>query len=110
MTFAGYATKSIARRASAANSPGFPAARPAARAVLCGRNAVQLSHPGANLSLDELSARLEGVAEILARNEFLLRARIEGYELTIFPDARAIVTGTDEVAVARAVYAKYVGT
>ena len=79
-------------------------------AVLCGRNAVQLSHPGASLSLDELAARLEGVGRILARNEFLLRLKVEGYELTLFPDARAIISGTDDVAVARAVYAKYVGT
>jgi adenylyltransferase/sulfurtransferase len=78
-------------------------------AVLCGRNAVQLSHPGTGLSLDELAARLEGVAQILARNQFLLRVKIENYELTLFPDARAIISGTDDVAVARAVYAKYVG-
>jgi adenylyltransferase/sulfurtransferase len=78
-------------------------------AVLCGRNAVQLSHPGASLSLEELAGRLEGVAQILARNQFLLRARVEGYEMTLFPDARAIVSGTDDAAVARAVYAKYVG-
>ena len=46
----------------------------------------------------------------LTRNQFLLRLKVEGYELTIFPDGRAIVSGTDDVAVARAVYAKYVGT
>ena len=69
--------------------------------VLCGRNAVQLSHPGASLPLDQLAARLEGVAQILARNQFLLRLRIEGYELTLFPDARAIISGTDDPAVAR---------
>ena len=78
-------------------------------AVLCGRNAVQLSHRGASLSLDELAARLEGVAQILAHNQFLLRVRIENYELTLFPDARAIISGTDDPATARAVYAKYVG-
>jgi adenylyltransferase/sulfurtransferase len=78
-------------------------------AVLCGRNAVQLGHPGASLPLDQLAARLEGVAQILARNQFLLRVRIEGYELTLFPDARAIISGTDDPAAAKAVYAKYVG-
>jgi adenylyltransferase/sulfurtransferase len=78
-------------------------------AVLCGRNAVQLSHPGSCISLDELAARLEGVGR-LTRNQFLLRLKVESYELTIFPDARAIISGTDDVATARAVYAKYVGT
>jgi adenylyltransferase/sulfurtransferase len=77
-------------------------------AVLCGRNAVQLSHPGAGISLDELARRLEGMGQ-LTRNQFLLRLKVEGYELTIFPDARAIIAGTDDIAVARAVYAKYIG-
>jgi adenylyltransferase/sulfurtransferase len=77
-------------------------------AVLCGRNAVQLSHPGQNISLDELAQRLAGVGRV-TRNQYLLRLQVEGYELTIFPDARAIISGTDDVATARAVYAKYVG-
>lgn len=77
-------------------------------AVLCGRNAVQLSHPGVNVSLDELARQLEGVGE-LTRNRFLLRLKVEGYELTIFPDARAIISGTDDITTARAMYAKYVG-
>ena len=77
--------------------------------MLCGRNAVQLSHPGASISLDELAARLAGVGQV-SRNQFLLRLKVEGYELTIFPDGRAIISGTDDVAAARAMYAKYVGT
>ena len=48
-------------------------------AVLCGRNSVQLGHAGASLSLDVLALRLEGVAQIVARNQYLLRVRIEGY-------------------------------
>ncbi len=78
-------------------------------AVLCGRNAVQLSQPGASISLDDLAQKLAGVGE-LSRNPFLLRLKVERYELTIFPDARAIVSGTDDVAAARAIYAKYIGT
>lgn len=77
-------------------------------AVLCGRNAVQLTHPGTSFSLDELARRLEGVGR-LTRNAFLLRLVVDPYELTVFPDGRAIIGGTDDVAVARTVYAKYVG-
>jgi len=77
-------------------------------AVLCGRNAVQLTRPGASVSLDELARQLEGVGQI-NRNQFLLRLKVEGYELTVFPDGRAIIGGTDDVADARTVYAKYVG-
>lgn len=76
--------------------------------MLCGRNAVQLSHPGASVSLDELERKLAGVGQ-LARNQFLLRVRVEGCVLTIFPDARAIISGTDDDVTARLLYAKYVG-
>ena len=77
-------------------------------AVLCGRNAVQLSHPGTSVSLDELAQKLEDTGQ-LTRNQFLLRLKVEGYELTIFPDARAIISGTADIATARTIYAKYVG-
>jgi adenylyltransferase/sulfurtransferase len=43
-------------------------------------------------------------------NEYLVRLRAGGYELTVFRDARAIVRGTDDPATARSVYARYVGT
>ncbi len=77
-------------------------------AVLCGRNAVQLSFPGTQVSLDELADKLQGVG-YLTRNQFLVRLKVEGYELTIFPDARTIILGTDDISTARAVYAKYIG-
>lgn len=77
-------------------------------AVLCGRNSVQLTHQGASLSLEDLARRLEGVGQV-NRNPFLLRLKVDQYELTVFPDGRAIVGGTDDVAVAKTVYAKYVG-
>jgi len=78
-------------------------------AVLCGRNAVQLSHPGASISLAELAERLAGVGSITL-NQYLLRLQVPAYEITLFPDGRAIVTGTDDIAAARTVYAKYIGT
>lgn len=78
-------------------------------AVLCGRNAVQLSHVAAAVALDELARRLEGVGRI-TRNPFLLRLAVEAYEITLFPDGRAIVQGTDDPAIARTVYARYVGS
>lgn len=78
-------------------------------AVLCGRNAVQLSFPGrAALSLEELATRLADVGQV-TRNKFLLRLSVDSYQLTIFPDGRAIIAGTDDIAEAKTVYAKYVG-
>jgi adenylyltransferase/sulfurtransferase len=38
-----------------------------------------------------------------------LRLKVDDYEITLFPDGRAIVQGTDDTAVARTIYAKYVG-
>src|SRR5215218_7041671 len=78
--------------------------------VLCGRNAVQVSpHGTTSLDLDALAARLGGAGEVKS-NEYLVRLRAGAYELTVFRDARAIVRGTDDAAVARSVYARYVGT
>ena len=78
---------------------------------LCGRNAVQVRPPHgstATLDLAALAERLRPAGEV-ASNDFLLRLRVDGYEVTVFPDARAIIKGTDDPAVARTVYARYVG-
>jgi adenylyltransferase/sulfurtransferase len=78
-------------------------------AVLCGRNAVQLSFPGREtISLEALAGRLEGVGQV-TRNKFLLRVAVDKYLITVFPDGRAIIGGTEEIAEARSVYARYVG-
>jgi molybdopterin-synthase adenylyltransferase len=77
-------------------------------AVLCGRNSVQLTHVGQAINLTDLAQRLEGVGE-LNRNPFLLRLRVDDYEITVFPDGRAIIGGTDDIPTAKTVYAKYVG-
>lgn len=78
--------------------------------VLCGREAVQIS-PRAPLALDlpALAERLQGAGEV-ALNPYLLRFRAGEYELTIFRDARAIIRGTEDTALARSLYARYVGT
>jgi hypothetical protein len=84
-------------------------------AVLCGRDAVQLrprQEAGA-VDLAALARRLEGHGSVDA-NEFLLRAHItdgnKPYELTLFPNGRAIIKGTQEPEIARSIYSKYIGT
>jgi adenylyltransferase/sulfurtransferase len=77
--------------------------------VLCGRNAVQLSPPpGTKISFDEIAGRLAGIGR-LQRNAFLLRLEVDDYMLTIFPDGRTIVGGTNDVTTARTVHARYIG-
>jgi len=75
---------------------------------LCGRNAVQIHERERPLDLEELRARLEPLGSVKA-NEFALRFFIEPYVLTVFPDGRAIIQGTQNVGVARGLYAQYVG-
>jgi molybdopterin/thiamine biosynthesis adenylyltransferase len=78
-------------------------------AVLCGRNAVQLSFPGRErLDMDALAGKLSTAGRV-SRNPFLLRLHVDPHTLTIFPDGRAIIGGTDDVATARTLYARYVG-
>ena len=64
----------------------------------------------AGVNLAELAGRLRqaGVAQVSV-NPYLLRATLDGLELTLFPDGRAIIKGTEDETVARTVYAKYVG-
>lgn len=78
--------------------------------TLCGRDSVQIRRrDGERLDLDEVARRLGEVGAI-ERNRFLVRARIDTHRLTIFADGRAIVSGTTDPAVARSIYARYVGT
>jgi molybdopterin/thiamine biosynthesis adenylyltransferase len=85
------------------------AAAPSGTAVLCGRNAVQIT-PAAPVQLDlaETERRLASVGAV-RRNEYLLKVAVDGCELTLFPDARAIIQGTHDPARARSLYARYVG-
>jgi len=78
--------------------------------TLCGRNAVQVAPAGAaGLDLDELASRLKGLATV-ARTKFLLRFEVEDLKVSVFPDGRAIVTGTKDPATARGIYARYIGS
>ena len=77
--------------------------------TLCGRDAVQIQPPNSTkIDLPVLAEKLKNLGEIKI-NEYLLRLKLQDYELTIFKDARAIIKGTDDQSVARSVYAKYIG-
>jgi len=79
-------------------------------AVLCGRDAVQVSpSQPARVDLSLLSERLASSGEVKL-NDYLLRFQTGEFEMTIFQDARSIIRGTDDVATARSLYARFVGT
>ncbi|MGL4650642.1 MAG: ThiF family adenylyltransferase [Caldilineaceae bacterium] len=82
----------------------------AGSSTLCGRNAVQVTVAGSpRLDLAAVERQLAPVAGRIQRNDFLLRATVDGFEFTIFPDNRAIIKGTADEALARSLYARYVG-
>lgn len=79
-------------------------------AILCGRDAVQVSPARAGtLDLNALAERLRPLGNIKA-NDYLVRFDTDNHELTIFRDGRAIIRGVDDVTQARSLYARYVGT
>jgi adenylyltransferase/sulfurtransferase len=90
----------------------FPALEAGSRdfaAILCGRHAVQVSpSQPTQINLTSLGARLAAAGEVKI-NDYLLRFRTGEFELTIFRDARSIIRGTDDVATARSLYARFVG-
>lgn len=80
--------------------------------VLCGRNAVQVT-PATPLSLplEELASRFEPFATV-SSNRFLVRATLheDDIQLTVFPDGRAIIKGTEDPSVARTIFARWIGS
>lgn len=75
---------------------------------LCGRDAVQIHERARPLDLRELAERLAPLGPVRS-NDFALRFDAPPYNLTIFPDGRAIIKGTTDVGVARSLYARYIG-
>lgn len=83
--------------------------------TLCGRNSVQIHEHQRPIDLEQLRQRLSGLGEVRA-NGLMLRFQPGNGSgnsqpvLNIFPDGRALVQGTTDVATARSLYAKYVGS
>jgi adenylyltransferase/sulfurtransferase len=85
--------------------------RAQAHVSMCGRDSVQIHERSRQLDLAELGRRVAGAsASEVRNNEFLLRFRVAPYEMTVFPDGRAIVKGTQDPAIARSLYARYIGS
>jgi len=79
------------------------------RITMCGRDSVQIHERTRALNLGVLGLRLKPLVDDVRQNDFLVRFRIARYEMTVFADGRAILKGTKDPAVARSLYAKYIG-
>jgi adenylyltransferase/sulfurtransferase len=77
--------------------------------TMCGRNSVQIHERARPIDFAEMQRRLEAHG-IVRHNEFVLKFWREPYEMTLFPDGRAIIKGTTDTGIARSLYARFVGS
>lgn len=81
--------------------------------ALCGRGAVQVTpSTQSTVALDDLADRLAAYGPCKRVGPLLKAKTSQGdkhYGLTIFPDGRAIISGTEDLTEARSLYAKLVG-
>jgi molybdopterin/thiamine biosynthesis adenylyltransferase len=77
--------------------------------TLCGRNSVQIHERARPIDFAEMQQRLE-THGIVRHNDFVLKFWRDPYEMTLFPDGRAIIKGTTDTGVARSLYARFVGS
>ena len=78
--------------------------------TMCGRDSVQIHERNRVLDLAALEKHLGATVSDVRQNGFLLRFRVLPYEITVFADGRAMIKGTTDPAVARSLYAKYIGS
>jgi len=77
--------------------------------TLCGRDSVQIHERRRALDLAALAGSLAGAGLAVKQNDFLLKFSAPPYEMTVFSDGRAILKGSQDPAVARSLYARYIG-
>jgi molybdopterin-synthase adenylyltransferase len=77
--------------------------------TLCGRDSVQIHEHRRSLDLAALGEKISAAGIAVKKNDFLLKFGIAPYELTVFADGRAILKGSTDPAVARSLYARYIG-
>jgi len=77
--------------------------------TLCGRNSVQIHEHARPIDLTDMSERLKAHGSV-RHNQFVLKFWKDPFEMTLFPDGRAIIKGTTDSAIARSLYARYIGS
>lgn len=77
--------------------------------TMCGRNSVQIHERNRPVDFSEMRSRLEPHGTV-KHNDFVLKFWCDPYELTLFPDGRAIIKGTTDTGVARSLYARFIGS
>jgi adenylyltransferase/sulfurtransferase len=78
------------------------------RITLCGRNSVQIHEQQRPMDFAALDHALRPHGKV-RHTDFVLKFWPDDYEITLFPDGRAIIKGTTDPAVARSLYARFLG-
>ncbi|HJO26771.1 MAG: thiamine biosynthesis protein ThiF [Planctomycetes bacterium] len=96
---------------AAGEFPFLDREEPSPAITLCGRRAVQVfTHRGRTPDMVALSTSLTGLATNLRRAGDLLRFEVEDTAITLFPDGRALIEGTEDTGQALALYDRYIGS
>jgi molybdopterin/thiamine biosynthesis adenylyltransferase len=77
--------------------------------TLCGRNSVQIHEHHRPVDFAEMEVRLRPHGSV-RHNRMLLRFERGKHTITLFPDGRALIQGTTDVALARSLYARFIGS
>lgn len=79
--------------------------------TLCGRNSVQIHEHHRPVTLADLAQRLRSDPALtnVRSNSLLLRFTRGDHTITVFPDGRALIQGTTDTALARSLYARFIG-
>jgi molybdopterin/thiamine biosynthesis adenylyltransferase len=77
--------------------------------TLCGRNSVQIHEHHRPVDFAAMRTRLEPHGTVRF-NELLLRFERAPHTITLFPDGRALIQGTTDIALARSLYARFIGS
>jgi len=77
--------------------------------TLCGRNSVQIHEHRRPVDFAAMQSRLEAHGTV-RHNQMLLRFQRGEHTITLFADGRALIQGTTDVALARSLYARFIGS
>jgi adenylyltransferase/sulfurtransferase len=84
--------------------------RPGGEAIaLCGRNTVQVPARGSPRALATVARSLPAACGEVRLHERMLRFAFEGCRFSVFPDGRALIEGTNDVARARTLFERVLG-
>jgi molybdopterin-synthase adenylyltransferase len=77
--------------------------------TMCGRDSVQIHERRRSLDLAALGEKLSAAGIAVKKNDYLLKFSFPPHEMTVFADGRAILKGSTDPAIARSLYARYIG-